>query len=746
MSTTALPTANYVLVKIEDKRVSHSDELYVSMVSQTQAYEFTQYQSGANTVYVAATYTPSGGTVASVPLSQLVDSIDNTIGFYVEVFSSGVVPITGGRIYFADQANAVPYSGGAPGSIAPDAGFPFDFVEFTVAFDATTQMIEFNVDTTQVDQFGMPIFLQVTPIVPDFADGTGIVPTQTRAKVIGEFQAYTAAGSNFTAYQGVANATVTGGIARLLAPQHVIDNPAGPSTVALQESFDAALYNLFNYYYAGGGGHTLYLVGNGASGFEIFAGTVINNFPAQDHTGNAGTYTVFQFVGTGYHYNGADATLTSVGAWGGATYQIFYPYFSDSPVANSANTALSSGAKAPYWFGGFDAANQKYNLPITSAGRMVLGASGVFGDNVSQNQYYVENPPVPAHFDMKMLGNLENQLCTMLNRGVTPVAVGSPTTLDNLHLRTGSNTASDLIYVDLLKLQKGTVRRLISKSPEGATTSYTPAQLIAGAQAPSGDSVYWNTLRGEIYLKDALVQVFTLDPNDITKPFTLRSIGPRGANWVTRASFVFARGGRVSEIIFDWQSAVGLPRTSVSFNFSYGPTTKEAHYATLRLFTPYAQPTYSYRSGDLGPASAFSTNLVGADPASNPTSGMTVTGISFDNPTYVYQANPADAGAITIYSPQALPIGLNTNVIAFSRFYPVDSSNNPYGQWNAYAAFFHIGDPAHSVPPPTVDGKGYAFAFDDNGGYSSDITAQLPNSQQSAPVVMTLTLTLLPWG
>jgi hypothetical protein len=741
MSIPALPTANYVLVKIEDKRVSQTDELYVSVVSKTQAYEFKQYQSGANTVYVATTYTPPGDTVESRPLTQLVDSIDGTIGFYVEVFAGGVVPFTGGRIYFADQANAVPYSGGAPGGIAPDAPFTFDFVEFTVAFDATAQLIGFNVDTTQVDQFGISIFLQVTPIVRDFADGTGIVPTQTRAKIIGQFQAYTATGSKFTAYQGVASAN------RLLAPQHVIDDHPG-STTALQESFDAALYNLFNYYCAetGGGGHTLYLVGNGASGFEIFAGTVIKKFAAMDHTGNAGTYTVFQFVGTGYHYNGADAALTSVGAWGGATYQIFYPYFSDTNPANSFKAALSSGSKAPYWFGGFDAANQKYNLPRTSAGRMVLGGSGVFADNVSQNQYYVLYPPAAKNFDPVMLGNLENQLCTLLNRGITPHAVGATATLDNLHLRIGSNTASDLIYVDLSKLQQGTTNPIPWLSPPtSAVTSYVERQLIQGAKAPSGDKVYWNTLQGDIYLNKTRIQKFMVNANDITQPFKI--IPPRlTGNRVMSAQFIFAAGGKVKAIEFEWESAAGLERSSVAFTFSYSPATTEAHYATLRLFTPYGQPTYSYSSGDLGPASAFSTGLVGANPASAPTSGMTVSGISFDNPTYVYQASTADPGAITIYSPQALPDGLNTNIIAFSKFYPVDSSNNPYGQWNAYAAFFHIGDPAHSVPPPTVDGKGYAFAFDDNGGYSSDITARLPNSQQSAPVVMTLTLTLLPWG
>ena len=701
----ALPIANYVEFAIANK-TGTSGALYISLVSKTQAYKFTQYEApGGKSVYVAEVDNPSGSSVASILLSSLVNEVDGTIGFYVKAFDGSPIAFTSGRLYFADQQNAVPYAGGQPGGIAPDASFDFDFIEFTV--DPSTN--QFNVDTTQVDQFGIPTYLQVSPKVPDYADGTGIVATQTRANVIAQFQKYTQ-GAYYLPYSGV----VTKGGTRLLAPQHVIDAAPGKATQPLQKSFDGALDWLFDYYGASGGSHALYLVGNGKDGPEIFEGRVIDDFSVEDNGGIQATYTVFQFKGTGYCYNGATAALTCVGARGGVTYQIFYPYFA---------------AKPPYWFGGFSGAGQKYNLPLTSAGRMVLGASGVFADDVAQKEYYLANNKLPLKFDHTMLANLENQLCTMLNRGVTPGTSG--VVPDNHHLRIGSNDANDLIRVDLSKLTQGSTDPIQPVFNRGAATFYKASSLVG-----AGNSVWWNSLTGSIFFHGQEIQTFKVVPSNVALPFTIIPPAAPAPNYVTGARFNFGAGGVVSAIEFDWQSAVGLAKdATVQFKFQYGPATTEAHYATLRLFSPYGQ-AFPFKSGDLGPTVQFATGL---------TSGMTMTGISLDDPTYVYRAD-AGASHITIHSPQGME-PLNTNILAFSRFYPVHENNAPIGQWNAYAAFFHIGDPANGVPAPTVDGKGYAFAYDDNGGYSSDITVQLPATQPSAPLVATtLNLTLLPWS
>ncbi len=738
-----LDNGNYFEVEISNNTTHNgggetSDNIFVSMVSQTHAYKFEQYiNANGKTVYVATVDTPTGGSVASISLSTLVNQINNnTLGFYVQVFDGSPLGIAGGRIYFANENNAVPYSAKGPGGIAPNASFVYDFVEFTV----DSAKIQLNLDTTQVDQFGIPIYLQVNPIVPDFKDGTGIVSSQTRAGVIQDFKNYTAKHSDFTAYQGIyKDATVD----RLLAPQHVIDGkPASEQTKGLRKAYDQALYNLFNHYYngSGGGGHHLYLVGNGSSGPEIFDGQVITNFKVKDTSGtHKGSYTVFQFTGTGYTYNGTGNTLTNVGSRGGAVYEIFYPYFSNNDP-NTFNTALSSSFLPPKWFG-----NSEGDLPITSAGRMVFGASGVFADDVQQKKYYKNNGGLPANFDHVMLGNLENQLVTLLNRGITP-DTGNSTAKNNLHLRTGSNTENDLIHVDLSQKNNTSTAAIAPNLhlSQGAATTYAQSDLLTAANLSSSDAILWNTLSGAIYFKGAKIQTFNANMNNIADSFTVSVVTGSPANSVTSANFVIVNGD-VKQVNFNWQSAVNIPAgATVEFSFYYGPSTTEAHYATLHLFSPYSQSTFAFNSGDLGPESDFSNNLNEASSPTEPTSGMTLNSVGLSNPTYVYNVT-ANNPSIIIYSPQAM-LPINTNIITFAVFYPLDANNIPLGEWNAYSAFFHIGDPAHSVLPPTVDGKGYAFAFDDNGGYSSDITVNLPTTNSgNVDVVTTLKMDFLPW-
>lgn len=728
-----LPQANYLEVSIINQTGDMNAELYVTLVSNTQAYLFTQYQnSDQKTVYVATPYIPTGNWVDSIQLSTLVNEIDTTIGFYVEVFANNTpIAFTSGRIYFSDTNETVPYTNGLPGGVSPNAQFDFDFVEFTVAITNTNPVTsQLNLDTSQVDQFGIPIYLQVSPITPDYKDGTGILPTLNRSGIIEQFKTCTSSDSgSFSAYKDV----VIQNPNRLLAPQHVID---ANSNSLLQKAFDTALYNLFNYYYNGNGGdgHSLYLVGNGKNGTEIFTGNVIDNFPCNDINGNPGTYTVFEFVGSGYYYNNSDASLTQVGEGGGATYQIFYPYFGDNE-ANSFNNSLSATSDAPYWFGGFNKQNAQYNLPLTSAGRMVFGASGVFADNISQQTYYNLQNKLPTNFDSEMLGNLENQLVTMLNRGISTIA-------NNMQLRTGSNSANDLISADLTNIQNATIPNP-SGTIFGAALSYSPDQLLKkDATVPSENSVLYNNVSGTIYFTDSngtvTTQSFEANPTDITQPFTLTPSTTLASNYVTQASYVI-ENGVPPQIQFNWLSApMSSTNMQVEFELEYAPTTSEAHYAILRFFSPYNQPQLEYQQGDLGPANGFSANLTAATD-NNPESGMTMTGIGLSEPTYIY--NILGDSAIIVYSPQAV-VPINTNILTFSTFYPTDSNYSPLLEWNAYAAFFHTG--LNGGNAPTVDGKGYAFAFDDNGGYSSDITVNLPSTEENG-VVVTVSLTLLPW-
>ncbi len=302
--------------------------------------------------------------------------------------------------------------------------------------------------------------------------------------------------------------------------------------------------------------------------------------------------------------------MSPVGSRGKAVYQIFYPYFNDND-SNTFNTALSSASKAPYWFGGFSTSTAfaKYNLPITSAGRMVFGASGCFADNSSQNAYYQVKAGMPANFDQVMLGNLENQLVTMLNRGVAP-DTGNTSHPENMHLRTGSNSNNDLIFVDLSKTKKQTTKRLQGRK-HGAQIIYQPASL----QATADQAAVWTSLSGTIYFYDApkkeyvAIQTFKADRSDVTSSFKLTTVAS-AKNKVDSARFGFGGDdGQVNAIQFDWESAVGLSESTapVSFTFDSGRKTEEAHYATLRLFSPYDQTKYTFAPGGLGPSSGFSS-------------------------------------------------------------------------------------------------------------------------------------------
>jgi hypothetical protein len=472
-----LPAGNYFEVQFTNHTARHgggqpSTGLYVSVTSQTSPYKLTQYLSGGDAVYVAEVDATASGTVASYPLSQLVDATDGTLGFYVKVSDgSAIQAFTGGRIYVADQANAVPLTvGGAPAGVSPTSSFDYDFIEFTVD-PATSQL---NLDTTQVDQFGMPINLQVAPVQPDFANGTGIVTTADRATIVGQFATYAGASTPYAAYAGVVQSSPT----RLLAPQHVIDGDVA-GTLALQRSFDESLLNFFNEYYAGpgGGGKTLYLTGNGANGPEIFAGTTKKDFSALDLNGTSQQYTVLQFQGTGYQYMEADTDLfpavpSVVGAstgsntpttlndtnvswttnqfqgfkvtilagtgkgqtrdigsntptqlvvttgwttvpddtssfaiwrdsdfYGGATYQVFYPYWTGTGgnAANSHAAGLDSAVPPPQWYAAnWPSSENNIGLPVTSAGRMVFGCSGSFADDVQQKAYYETHGGAPT--------------------------------------------------------------------------------------------------------------------------------------------------------------------------------------------------------------------------------------------------------------------------------------------------------------------------------------------------------------
>lgn len=130
-----------------------------------------------------ATPMPQGTLPAPVTLHAL-KHLDGTI----RIDSSLSIPSA--RIYLGSSPNTVTApNGNISGPTAGTAQFYYDFFEFALTPGSPNNL---NVDTTQVDQLGLPMTLQVEPADPDFPSGSGIVATLDRQTLFGNFQAMAA--------------------------------------------------------------------------------------------------------------------------------------------------------------------------------------------------------------------------------------------------------------------------------------------------------------------------------------------------------------------------------------------------------------------------------------------------------------------------------------------------------------------------------------------------------------------------
>jgi hypothetical protein len=135
--------------------------------------------------------------------------------------------LSSARLYFTTSATmtAQPAAGGN--------AFYYDYVEPT--FLAS----KLNVDTSQVDQFGMPITIQVIPGDPAHTSGSGVNSGITRQQIIEKFKEEMV--GRFAAYQD--SVTVVGGdpLHQILAPQHVINGQYQAAAVQQAASTSASI-------------------------------------------------------------------------------------------------------------------------------------------------------------------------------------------------------------------------------------------------------------------------------------------------------------------------------------------------------------------------------------------------------------------------------------------------------------------------------------------------------------------------
>ena len=790
-------TASYVTIKLSNNS-GYQKEIYVFVQSENQIYSIDQ-----SSFIASVKSNPKDGDAPSITLSELTN---NNNEFYLDATQ----PLTSGRVYFSTDKSAVQIKGQEIEGPSPTSDFSFDFIELTIFKNEKTGKQCINLDTTQIDQFGMPINIQVTPSDPNYPKGTGIVKKYkdgsavTKATVISNFKKLTQK-TGFAPYADCIKTSTS----RLLGPQHAINEklpqmqywamelkanknsatakitgtwgdktpkkypipsklqegmrvsgqgiPAGATVTAvkaapsdssspyevtlgcpegsnfttrrgaylsffpsisggLSEAFDDAVYNLFNSY---SGGKELYICANGTnSGMEIYKGTVITNYqlPEGITDMNGGTetnYTVFKFTGTGKKYNDADNTLSDTTEKG--DYVVFYPYFNTNCEQSPKNNALTSDGPPPppQWFEpNFDPAKGNMNF-VAPASLMVFACNGVFADSVYQNKAFAATST--GLVDDTVLGNIENQLVTMLNRGI-----GLP---DNFEPRIGYVLFSDLGPVDPSNPTPTSQTYHGTTGINGATTNYD----LPGA-SPTAPGIIKDSISVTITLEDGNTQKFRVSKGS----FTLDKASPDGTTCAYVKTIIFDPPTQSAKIQLQWTVP---PENGIEVKFDYSYGTKLSHkYATLNLISPYIKDTPLYKSGDFGPATNFSNNIK---------KGMQMTTMAqFSIPMTVYYAAENSDTIIIESSVELQPF--NTGILCFADFFPTKQSapgeKEPDGTWNGYAYYFHQGDLGSKIP--TIDGRGYAFPFDDNGGYSSDLTVVLDTSSENAA---TVNVDLLPW-
>ncbi|WP_420127572.1 beta-1,3-glucanase family protein [Longimicrobium sp.] len=134
-------------------------------VGQWVCFTGQDYAAASGTVPPFATYTAAGAQTLNLP--------DVAIQAAHVVFGIGTLP-------------AIPVIGGQPQEPSPlSTPGIYDFVELTYGVDGVLYL-----NTTMIDQFGIPIQIQVQPAEAALPAGAGV--TMPRAQVLGTFAGYVA--------------------------------------------------------------------------------------------------------------------------------------------------------------------------------------------------------------------------------------------------------------------------------------------------------------------------------------------------------------------------------------------------------------------------------------------------------------------------------------------------------------------------------------------------------------------------
>lgn len=296
--------------------------------------------------------------------------------------------IDSGRIYFSTNNQAVTTSGIDPVS----AAFYYDWVEFALNIGQQSQLV---VNTTQVDQFGIPIELTVNPADPNFGSNAGI--KLDRTTVLSDFSSQAP-----SAYQDclfpVTPPTKLASYWRILSPnQAMVKNTSS----ALQATFIQAIDDFFTFYSS----NKLYL--NSDSAYPYVAQVTTSSEKGID--GKAYDYPVLQFS---FAANAPiNPGITVPPPSGSGPYNIYYPFFTTNNPSGHKSFDNKAILPPPQWWA--ETLPAGCLTDTESPSQMVFAGNGIFADTFWQLGINSKTPTAQAN----VLGNLENQINVAFNRG-----------------------------------------------------------------------------------------------------------------------------------------------------------------------------------------------------------------------------------------------------------------------------------------------------------------------------------------
>lgn len=187
---------------------------------------------GTNTVTLAAgVLTQSAETGAALSFSQSSVVLSSPATASTPISGGAPSPVT---LSFSlpaitiGQVNGVVQVTG--GSATAAATYVYDFAEFAITPNSGQATYTLTVDTTQVDQFGLPYRLQTTPADSINPAGSGTISAASRAGIFADFTAAMTAAGLTPFLDGIVPGPSPGSSPRrLLAPQDVIVQQAAQS-------------------------------------------------------------------------------------------------------------------------------------------------------------------------------------------------------------------------------------------------------------------------------------------------------------------------------------------------------------------------------------------------------------------------------------------------------------------------------------------------------------------------------------